>query len=184
MLGSQDSNSRLNSRLKIHQTQDSRLKLKTQTHDSRRIFSIIINQTKKRKEQSMDGVSRYDADTWRHSLRIKSYAQAAGNALVGNTHNLFGLSLKRWERLVRTSPTCVRETMESQVQEVFLSPKGGGNSSTTAIPTTTACSWPLNAGLSLFGVPCFCINSCMINVLLCALRLALAKKKDCTKHRN
>ena len=39
-----------------------------------------------------------------------------------------------------TSPTCVRETTESQVQEVFLSPKGGGNSSTTAIPTTTACS--------------------------------------------
>ena len=44
----------------------------------------------------MDGVSRYDAampHEPRHSGRIESCAQAAGNG--GNTHNLFGLSLKQ-----------------------------------------------------------------------------------------
>ena len=47
------------SRLKLMtQTQDSKSKLMTQE----RIFSIIINQIKKRKEQSMDDVSRYDSD--------------------------------------------------------------------------------------------------------------------------
>ena len=75
---------------------NSRLKLMTQE----RIFSNLINQTKKRKEQSMDGVSRYDAivpHAKRHSRRIESRAQAAGNAqvlLVGNMQNLFGVPLK------------------------------------------------------------------------------------------
>ena len=156
MLGSQDSNSWLkqqrndstqdsksklktqNSRLKI-QTQDSNSRLKIQTQDSNsrlssrlklmtqeRIFSIIINQTKKRQEQSMVGVSGYVADmphAWRHSLRIKSCAQAAGNVqglLARNMHNLFGLCLMyKWTDAIHFHRLSLK-TMMTTIMHKFI----------------------------------------------------------------
>jgi len=54
----------------------------------------------------------------RHSHRIESYAQAAGNRV--NTHNLFGLSLSQTEHTIRaTCPgkhvTCVGEAMHKGI---------------------------------------------------------------------
>ena len=84
----------------------------------------------------------------RHSRRIEYTAQVAGHGRhSGDTHNLFGLLLSlllsglSWT----TCDMCGRGHGIARPGG-FLSRKGGGNSSSTGIPTTTTtCSWPLDA---------------------------------------
>ena len=195
MLGSQDSNSWLKHMTQTpNSNQDSKSKLKTQTHDSRTnifyhhqsnqkevnrtsIYSIkridkqsnesvewmirfrewtkesnelnqmnrIINQIKKGMNKAWM-VSHNDAvvlHAQRDSRRIESPAQVSGHGRhSGDTHNLFGLLLS----LFWTTCDMCGRGHGIACPGGSLSRKGGGNSSTTGIPTTpTTCSWPLDA---------------------------------------
>ena len=122
-----------------------------------------------------------------HSRRIESCAQAAGNAqgppgIREYAQLVWSLSLSSAQWLSWTTGY-VGEAMESHVHEVSLCRQGGGNSSATAIPTTTTCSWPLNA--AHYHLPYLVsVYQLLLFKKLCSVRFFLQKEITKTKKMN